>query len=185
MDKETIEECIKDICGSLVAHEKSVVACKQALAQYKKSLAEAEKPKLDYSKPIIASSGESIYLLVANCNTNSYERRGYDWINIATGKFNSKYCWKTAEEAVKSYSVYEGKPHNVVFDHLAALAEDLRKCKVADIEMKITAIRSIGLYQDEDEVFIPPNALSTFILNLQRMEATMKRQENGKKYGPQ
>ena len=179
----------KQLAADIEAKKLLVKSCKEQfrqaesdLALLETSLAEAEEPKLDYSKPIIASSGESIFLLVANCDMKSYESRGYDWINIATGRFNSKYCWETAEEAVKSYSIYEGKPHNVVFDDLKAMAEDLEGDIFYLGSLKIALFNNIlhlGNHGQGYPIEINVEYLSKLILNLRRMEATLKRKQNG------
>ena len=70
---------------------------------------DTDKTILDYSKPIIAKSvSGKRYLLLPTCYDNSFKFRGYDWLDIKVGKWNSCVNWKTAEEAVKSYEkMYE------------------------------------------------------------------------------
>jgi len=69
---------------------------------------DTEKTTLDYSKPIMATSGDGMFLLLPTCHGNSYCFRGYDWFNVEKGEWNSCRNWETAEEAVKSYeSMYE------------------------------------------------------------------------------
>lgn len=62
-----------------------------------------EKTTLDYSKPIMATSGDGMFLLLPTCQDRSYEFRGYDWFNVEKGEWNSCRNYKTAEEAVRVY----------------------------------------------------------------------------------
>lgn len=68
-----------------------------------KAQIEAEKkPKLDYDKTIITKSGEPL-ILVSNCDLKSYEIKGYDWLRLRDGRFNSSCLYKTKQEAVNWY----------------------------------------------------------------------------------
>lgn len=100
-------------------------------SERKALLAEIEglEPELDYSKPVIATNSDnSICLLMANCDTKSYNVKGYDWLRLSDGNFNSSRCWPTPQEAVAAYS--GNNPRNVDFDDLAAQGKPLDEFKV-------------------------------------------------------
>lgn len=66
--------------------------------------------KLDMNKPIIAQNDKIKCLLVPQLKspdnlTFDYNGKiiGYNWLNLATGRYNSSCFFKTAEEAIKSY----------------------------------------------------------------------------------
>lgn len=61
--------------------------------------------ELDYSKPIIAEDHEGTkHLLLPQIEKESYVIVGYNWFNIDRGNYNSSVTFKTAAEAIRSYS---------------------------------------------------------------------------------
>lgn len=74
-----------------------------------------EQPKigeLDYQKPIVAQSESgSIELLLPqiNCDqstVNTFEIFGFNWFNLATGRWNSCRTWETPQAAVADRKGY-------------------------------------------------------------------------------
>lgn len=68
---------------------------------------ETEEKQLDLTKPICATTDfgdKTLYLLLPTNRDNSYEFRGYNWLNVDTGKWNSCKDFKTVDEAIKTYS---------------------------------------------------------------------------------
>lgn len=61
---------------------------------------------IDLNKPIMAirMNSSAAYLLVPCIVEGGYTVEGYNWLNIETGGHNSCATYKTAEEAMKSYS---------------------------------------------------------------------------------
>ena len=64
------------------------------------------KEKLDFNKPVIAKTGDIIYLLVPTLDQNckDYKIIGYNWLRIESGIFNSKCNFKTVDDAIESYN---------------------------------------------------------------------------------
>jgi hypothetical protein len=169
-------------------------AMDKEIADLEAKIAKEQKPKLDYNKPVLSlSSDGTVCILVANCDTKSYKVLGYDWLRLSDGKFNSKYLWKTKQEAVDCYS-YNGKPFNADFDDLAALQEDVTanddlKLARYDIDNDETEVLHLGL-SIKDELFVSltdgdegdvyhlkGEELAKAKQYIQRAEATLKRKE--------
>ena len=62
------------------------------------------------AKPITAKTRRgTILLLVPQLKSVAYdyEIKGYNWLNIRNGSYNSCCCFSTVEEAIDEYSSYE------------------------------------------------------------------------------
>ncbi len=59
--------------------------------------------------PIVAEQDSTKLLLLPQMGKETgYEIIGYNWFNLTTGKYNSCSFFKTAKEAIDSYSGYGG-----------------------------------------------------------------------------
>lgn len=63
--------------------------------------------ELDYGKPVAATDGRMVEILMPVKKAGSYEIIGYDWFNLTDGVWNSTICFKTPEIAVESRQSYE------------------------------------------------------------------------------
>lgn len=69
---------------------------------------EPTKIQLDYSKPIRATNGSDVYILMPIIKQRGgYVVCGYDWFNFNTGSWNSCTFWETPQEAIDAYSKYQ------------------------------------------------------------------------------
>ena len=156
-----------------------------------KKLAEEKKPELDYEKAVVAAKkgvdGQtSSVLLVSNCNAKSYDVKGYDWIKLTDGKFNSCYCFKTKKEAVDCYREMGYNIRNIdfgnIFDDLKAISKPLTEFEMESLStdksigFEISTDGNLYIYIDRPEssrtgIIIPFHEIA---LNLRRMEATLR-----------
>ena len=67
-----------------------------------------DKSILDLTKPICCvNSDKEILLLVPQLSEkNCYAIKGYNWLNLVTGRYQSSSFFPTAQAACKSYSQY-------------------------------------------------------------------------------
>lgn len=71
----------------------------------------SNKPTLDYSKPIIAIDKQTkhVELLLPTTEKGTYIIQGYNWFDLALGRWNSCATFPTPQEAVKARSFQEVK----------------------------------------------------------------------------
>lgn len=65
-----------------------------------------ETVKLNLDEPIACKDKNDsgiVYLLLPQQRHDGYKVEGYNWFNIKHFCWNSCVCWKTKEEAIKSY----------------------------------------------------------------------------------
>lgn len=66
--------------------------------------------ELDYTKPIIADTGISKYLLLPQIKKDACVgelNAGFNWFSLDGGFYNSSCFFETAKEAVESYRSYK------------------------------------------------------------------------------
>ncbi len=172
----------KQLAADIEAKKLLVKSCKKQLRQAESDLAEAEEPKLrkgDYGTKsmlrfvVVAINDRVVtFLWEGVCDKNQWETE-----------------WDLSD--INDFFVFLGN----IFDDLKAMAEDLTeftmdgdaKGQKVVVGQTVQPVDSIYIRtehtQDEGEDFLLLHLnlsnFSAFILNLRRMEATLKRKQNG------
>ena len=66
---------------------------------------------IDLDKPIAAKNKGKMYLLLPQVAKDNYAIVGYNWFCTIDGVYGSCSCFRTVEEALKAWEIYE--PYNV------------------------------------------------------------------------
>lgn len=198
--KEKIEELklsINVYQGNKEFSTQCITRAEEEINELEAQIAEEAKPKLDYNKPILTTSdsGKTV-ILIANCDARSYKTKGYDWLRLDDGKFNSCKLWKTKKDAVEAYTFTGKQPYNSnIFDEIKALQEPLTEFKMHEdkgattrysIDLRNTRIReALKILQltvrNDNNIGTSYNftieEFEQFAMNCRRAIATYKRNE--------
>ena len=70
---------------------------------------QGDQPKqVRKDKPIFAKWDGSVFILLPQIGTaGSYSLCGYNWFDIANGRYNSNVFYKTIEDAIRAYDSYK------------------------------------------------------------------------------